>query len=664
MGMSRRYRVLLTTLALAMLMVFAFGASVALAASPPAWSANLSVTAPYAVAVDSGGNVYGLDVVSNHVLKYDSSGVYQTSFPLPLLSTALGLCVDSSGNMYITDIVSNSVLKLDASGAYQSSFGSFNQPWGIAVDSWDNFYVADTNNNQIQVFDWFGDLQFSFDNSGSLSSPWQLCVDSSGNIYVTEQGTNGISKFDSSGNLLGQFGTVTGSLPGQFDQSNGVAVDSSGNIYVVDTYNHRVQEFDSSFTYLTQWGTSGGGNGQFNEPNVIALGSAGKVYVGDYNNNRVEAFAPVVPPAIDSFTPASGPEGTVVTLTGSGFTGATAVTFNGIAATAYSVDSDTQITATVPTGNVTGKIVVTLASAATIQSATDFIESDYQWIDNGNGTATITKYLGTGTSVAIPGTLNGLTVTGIDGPAPEDGAFRNNAALTSVTIPSSVTWIGRLAFERCSGLTTLIVPSTVTDVGNQSFQNCTGLTTVTIEGTPSLRMYVFDGCSNLTAARFLGNEPAASMARYLFRGAAASFKVYIVPGATGFPVPPGPWIPTGNASYGSYPIAVPPVITASSYGDGTVTPAGATSVPFGSDMTYTIAANPGYGINGVWVDGVYRGPLATYTFTNVTSAHTIYASFYPKTTTPASSEWSLLLAGVAALGVALFIRKRSAGSQA
>jgi hypothetical protein len=77
---------------------------------------------------------------------------------------------------------------------------------------------------------------------------------------------------------------------------------------------------------------------------------------------------------IGSFTPTSGPVGTVVTITGTSFTGATAVKFNTTAATAFTVDSDTQITATVPSGATTGKISVTNA-VGTGSSANNFTVS-------------------------------------------------------------------------------------------------------------------------------------------------------------------------------------------------------------------------------------------------------------------------------------------------
>jgi C1A family cysteine protease len=74
------------------------------------------------------------------------------------------------------------------------------------------------------------------------------------------------------------------------------------------------------------------------------------------------------PPVITGFNPTSGPVGSSVTVTGTGFGGATAVTFNGTAAS-FTADSDRQITATVPAGATTGKIAVTAPGGGATSAA-------------------------------------------------------------------------------------------------------------------------------------------------------------------------------------------------------------------------------------------------------------------------------------------------------
>lgn len=76
-------------------------------------------------------------------------------------------------------------------------------------------------------------------------------------------------------------------------------------------------------------------------------------------------------PSIASFTPGGGSIGTSVTITGTNFTGATAVAFNGSSAS-FTVDGATQITATVPSGATTGPISVT-TPLGTGYSASNFV---------------------------------------------------------------------------------------------------------------------------------------------------------------------------------------------------------------------------------------------------------------------------------------------------
>src|SRR6476619_2671429 len=68
---------------------------------------------------------------------------------------------------------------------------------------------------------------------------------------------------------------------------------------------------------------------------------------------------PVVPaPTITSFTPTSANPGTTITITGTNFTGATAVSFGGTAATSFSVTNATTISAVVGNG-ASGDVKVT-----------------------------------------------------------------------------------------------------------------------------------------------------------------------------------------------------------------------------------------------------------------------------------------------------------------
>jgi hypothetical protein len=73
---------------------------------------------------------------------------------------------------------------------------------------------------------------------------------------------------------------------------------------------------------------------------------------------------------VTSFTPTSGSVGTDVTISGTGFSGATSVTFNGTSASFLEV-LDVEITATVPAGATSGPIAVTTA-AGTGTSAASF----------------------------------------------------------------------------------------------------------------------------------------------------------------------------------------------------------------------------------------------------------------------------------------------------
>jgi len=95
----------------------------------------------------------------------------------------------------------------------------------------------------------------------------------------------------------------------------------------------------------------------------LVLDAAGTLYGttaggGAYNAGTVFEILNIPRPRIFSFSPTSGPVGTTVVITGKNFTGATEVTFHDQKMATFTLDSDTQITATVPADAITGVICV------------------------------------------------------------------------------------------------------------------------------------------------------------------------------------------------------------------------------------------------------------------------------------------------------------------
>ena len=70
-------------------------------------------------------------------------------------------------------------------------------------------------------------------------------------------------------------------------------------------------------------------------------------------------------------------------------------------------------------------------------------------------------------------------------------------------------------------------------------------------------------------------------------------------------------------------------ITASTDGDGDITPSGSVTVIEGQSETFSISAHSGFHIDVVLVDGVSQGASSTYTFNDLSANHTIYATFAP-----------------------------------
>jgi large repetitive protein len=206
---------------------------------------------------------------------------------------------------------------------------------------------------------------------------------------------------------------------------------------------------------------------------VPAAATTGKIEVVTPGADTLSASVFVVgaglpaAPTITTFTPASGPIGTTVNITGTNFGCTTAVRFNNISAT-FTLNSATSITATVPTGATTGKITVTntFNTSTTATSATDFVVAPVP---------TITSFTPTfgpvGTSVKITGTNfsgTGFTTTSVKFNNVSATTFTvNSATQITATVPTGAT-TGKITVTTPGGTATSATNFTVSTAHSRS----------------------------------------------------------------------------------------------------------------------------------------------------------------------------------------------------
>ena len=132
-----------------------------------------------------------------------------------------------------------------------------------------------------------------------------------------------------------------------------------------------------------------------------------------------------------------------------------------------------------------------------VQDAANAPLFDFEFtLDNTAAIVTNYKYNGAAADVTIPSRYQGKPVTTIG-----HAAFFNSA-VTSVTIPDSVTSISDSAFINCPQLTNISIPNSVTYIGFSAFNSCTSLKSITLPSSLStIQSYAFCNCGNLETIR-------------------------------------------------------------------------------------------------------------------------------------------------------------------
>lgn len=143
-----------------------------------------------------------------------------------------------------------------------------------------------------------------------------------------------------------------------------------------------------------------------------------------------------------------------------------------------------------------------------VQDAANELLFDFEFILN-NTAVIVTRYKGPAADVTIPSRYKGKPVTAIN------NAVFPNSAVTSVTIPDSVTAIPDAAFANCFQLTNISIPNSVTYIGYSAFSSCTSLKSVTLPSSlSSISEALFSGCSQLTTIHI--PDSVSSIQSYAF----------------------------------------------------------------------------------------------------------------------------------------------------
>jgi len=164
---------------------------------------------------------------------------------------------------------------------------------------------------------------------------------------------------------------------------------------------------------------------------VPAAAATGPVSVASGFGTATSSALFYLPPTLTSFTPGGGPAGTSVQITGTSLTGASAVSFNGVSAAGFTVNSNTSITAVVPAGVITGPISVTTPGGTTNSGTLVFHGAPQIFsLNPAHGQA--------GTNVVIAGVnLLGATGVAFNGLTTPQLVVSNNQTLAAVAPPNT-----------------------------------------------------------------------------------------------------------------------------------------------------------------------------------------------------------------------------------
>ena len=424
-------------------------------------------------AVVASANVFGIGTGPQITFSPGLQSTLGSGFSLPS-----GVAVDGSGNVFVADSVNSAVKEIvavngsiPASNPTINTLGSgFNLPSGVAVDGNRNVFVADSGNNAVKEINVTNPtLTFATATDDGTTDT----TDGVLSVTITNDGNEPLTAISPGLSLAANFLQIVGNgTPPDCTASFSLAEDASCNL-----------SFEFAPGGLLPSGTVNG--------SVTLTDNSLNATPSTMQQIQLVGTTVMAPTAVTSVLPGHGPlvGGTSVTITGIGFTGASAVLFGSTPASSFTVDSATQITATAPSATGTGTNTINVTVTSPAGTSPIIADDQFTYTDQGAAPPTITGITPSGgplgTVVTITGTGFVLVTNVFFGSTPASGFTVNSANQITATAPAPsgtgtvnvtvTTTVGGTSNSVPFDLTSeALVVTTLADSGPGSLRNALG----------------------------------------------------------------------------------------------------------------------------------------------------------------------------------------------